>query len=212
MGVALLALLFTFQSHAQRAEFGLRFMPTYSSTDIQFSTGGQVEGSAKLGFGLGAVLGFNFNEIVGVQAEAIYSSTSQKYTEADTEREITLKYVNVPLMLSLNTGKTKAFNFNVVGGPQIGISVGSSITDDGTNALNPILDVKKGDLGVAFGAGVDFGVNPAKNIRVGIGYRGVRGLLDISDNNTTLTTDSYYVFDKARNKSNAGYIGLSFLF
>lgn len=212
MGAALLALLLTFQTHAQRAEFGLRFMPTYSSTDIQISSGGQVEGSANLGFGLGAVLGFNFTDIIGVQGEVIYSSTSQKYTEADTEREITLKYVNIPLMLSLNTGKNRAVNFNVVGGPQIGISVGSSITDDNTNVLNPILDVKKGDLGVAFGAGIDFGLNPAKNIRMSIGYRGVRGLLDISDNNSTLNTDSYYVFDKARNKSNAGYVGLSFLF
>ena len=113
MSVAITALLFifTFNANAQRAEFGLRFMPTYSSTDIQISSGGTVQGNATLGFGAGALIGFNFSDYIGVQGEFIYSSTTQKYKEEDVERKITLKYVNIPLMLSLNTGKTKAFNF-----------------------------------------------------------------------------------------------------
>jgi hypothetical protein len=214
MSMATLAFMFilTMGANAQRGEFGLRFMPTYSSTDIQISSGGKVQGNATLGFGAGAILGFNFSDYIGVQGEVIYSSTTQKYKEEDVERKITLKYVNIPLMLSLNTGKTKAFNFNVVAGPQIGISVGSDISGVATDSMNAVLSVKKGDLGVAFGAGFDFGLNPAHTIRLSIGYRGVRGLLDISDDNGSLENGSYYVLDKAHTKSNAGYIGLSFLF
>lgn len=214
ISVAILALLLiiTFKANAQKGEFGLRYMPTYSSTDIQLSSGGKVQGNATLGFGAGAILGFNFTKNIGIQGEVIYSSTSQKYKEEDFEREINLKYINIPLMLSLNTGKTKVVNFNLVAGPQIGISVGSSISGLTTDNPDAVLSVKKGDLGVAFGAGLDFGLNPQRSLRAGIGYRGVRGLLDISDNNGTNNTDSYYVFDKARTKSNAVYVGLSYLF
>ncbi|MCU0347723.1 MAG: PorT family protein [Saprospiraceae bacterium] len=214
MSVAILAFLFILilNANAQRGEFGLRFMPTYSSTNIQFSSGGEVQGNATLGFGAGAVIGFNFTDYVGIQGEIIYSSTTQKYKEKDIEREINLKYVNIPLMLSLNTGKLKPVNFNIVAGPQIGISVGSSISGVATDSLDAVLSVKKGDLGVAFGAGFDFGLNPAKTIRLSIGYRGVRGLIDISDDNNSIDNDSYYVLDKAHTKSNAAYIGLSYLF
>ena len=125
-----------------------------------------------------------------------------------------LQYVNIPLLLSLNTGKSKAVNLNVVAGPQIGISVGSKLLtsgDDGTGSQG-IVSVKKGDLGFAYGAGLDFGLNPARNIRLGIGYRGVVGLFDISDNNNTLVTNSFYVLDRSRVKVNAIYLGFSFLF
>jgi len=214
MSVATLALLFIFamDANAQKGEFGLRFMPTYSSTDIQISSGGKVQGNATLGFGAGALLGFNFSEYIGIQGEVIYSSTTQKYKEEDNEREINLKYVNIPLLLSLNTGKTKMVNFNIVAGPQMGISVGSSISHVATDSMDAVLSVKKGDLGIAFGAGVDFGLNPARTIRLSMGYRGVRGFFDISDDNGSLDNNAYYVLDKAHTKSNSGYIGLSFLF
>lgn len=214
MSVAILALIFIFtiNASAQKAEFGLRFMPTYSSTDIQFSSGGEVQGNATLGFGAGAILGFNFSDYVGIQGEIMYSSTSQKYKEEDNERKINLKYVNIPLLLSLNTGKTKFINFNIVAGPQMGISVGSSISGVATDSMKAVLSVKKGDLGVAFGAGFDIGLNPDRTLRVSVGYRGVRGLLDISDDSDDINNDSYYVLDKAHTKSNAAYIGLSYLF
>jgi len=217
MGISVAALLFVgaLTADAQRAEFGLRFMPTFSSTDLQTSSGGTVKGKATFGFGAGLVLGFQLSDFVGIQGEVIYSATSQKYKENDVERKIDLKYVNIPLLLSLNTGKTKAVNLNIVAGPQIGISVGSRIRTSGSNGTDEpiaVLSVKKGDLGVAYGAGLDFGITPSRNVRLGVGYRGVLGLFDISDNNKTVAQDSYYILDRSRNKTNSAYIGLSFLF
>jgi hypothetical protein len=131
------------------------------------------------------------------------------------QRKIDLKYVNVPLLLSLNTDKSKLVNLNVVVGPQFGINVGSSITTSGqysSNNKQPVLSVRKNDVGIAYGAGLDFGLNAARTIRLGVGYRAVMGLLDVSNNNQTLTTDSYYVLDRSHIKSHSAHAGLSIMF
>lgn len=204
----------TNNSFAQmKGEVGLRFMPTVSSFDVQTSSGGKVTADATLGYGAGLLIGYNFSDHIGLQGEVIYSTLNQKYTDDDVEREIKLEYINIPLLLSYNTGKSKAVNFNIVAGPQIGISVGSELfTSDDTNPDEAVLSVKKGDLGFAYGAGLDFGLNTAKTIRLGIGFRGVYGLLDISDNSNNLSTESYFVLDKAHIKTYSAYLGLSFLF
>jgi len=203
------------QADAQKAELGFRFMPTFSSFELQTPSGGMVKGKVTLGYGAGALLGFNLSDNIGIQGEVIYNSISQKYKEIDVERKVNLRYVNIPLMLSLNTGKTQPVNANIVAGMQIGVSVGSSVTTSGgesTNTLQPVLLMKKGDLGFAYGAGVDFGLTPSQTFRLGIGFRGVYGLLDISDNSTNITTDSFYILNKTHIKTYSGYIGLSWIF
>jgi hypothetical protein len=198
---------------AQSVELGLRFMPTISSFDLNSSGGGKVNGEVTLGYGIGGFLGINFSDKVGLQGEVIYSSISQKYKEVDVEQKINLKYLNIPLLISLNTGKSKPINLNFVVGPQIGISMGSRIISDGSDGTyngNAVLSVKKGDLGFAYGAGLDFGLSNSS--RLGFGFRGVYGLLDISDNTNTINTDSYYILDRVHIKTYSVYIGLSILF
>ncbi len=214
--MSITALLFsvTSKANAQKTEFGLRFMPTISALDMKTSSGGTVSGQATFGYGVGAFLGYNFSDHVGIQGEVIYSSTTQKYKEQDRENKINLKYVNIPLLFALNTNKTGQVNFNIVAGPQIGISVGSNVFTSGDNGDNTqaILDVKKGDLGLAYGAGADFALIQSGALRLGIGFRGVFGLLDISNNNRSTTTNSYYVLDRTHLKTYSAYAGLSFLF
>jgi hypothetical protein len=213
IAISAIVFVFTVKADAQSTEFGVRFMPTVSAFDIQTSSGGTVKGEATLGYGVGAFLGFNFSDHVGVQGEVIYSSLNQKYTEEDVERKINLKYINIPLMFSLNTNKSGPVNLNLVGGPQIGISVGSNVfTSGGTNNSQAVVSVKKGDLGLAYGAGVDFGLNPSGKFRLGLGFRGVYGMLDISNSNSSTTTDSYYVLDRTHMKTYSLYTGLSLLF
>jgi len=214
---AVAALLFvtTSKVNAQKAEFGMRFMPTVSNFDMQTSSGGTVKGEVTLGYGVGALLGFNFSDHVGLQGEVIYSSINQKYTEEDVEYKVNLKYINIPLLFALNTNKSGPVNLNLVGGPQIGISVGSDVFTSGNNTTGesqPVVSVKKGDLGLAYGAGVDFGLNSSGALRLGLGFRGVYGLLDISDNSNSTTTDSYYILDRTHMKTYSAYAGLSLLF
>jgi Outer membrane protein beta-barrel domain len=205
-------LINAFQALGQKAEIGLRIMPTFNSFEITTPGEGRVQSDFSVGFGVGGVLGFNPWEHVGFQGEVIYNTYSQKYKETDVEREINLKYLNIPLLLSLNTGKTKFVNLNVVAGPQIGLSLGSELSGIGSDSSKAVLAVKKGDLGLAYGAGLDFGLNPAKTLRLSIGFRGVFGLFDISDDSGTITTESYYLLDRSQIKTYAGYAGISLLF
>ena len=113
---------------AQGIEFGVRFMPTFSTFQIFTPTTGRLNSNLSIGYGVGGFIGYHFTEQLGIQGEVIYSAIAQKYKEVDIERQIDLKYVNIPLLLSLNTGKSKKINFNLVAGPQIGISAGSKLS------------------------------------------------------------------------------------
>lgn len=196
-------------------EFGLRFMPTFSSFDMQTSSGGTVKGEVTLGYGVGSMLGINFTNHVGIQGEIIYNSLSQKYKDQDLQREINLRYINIPLLLSLNSGKSKPVNLNIVFGPQLGFNVGSSIKTAGgtsTDTLTTVLAIKKSDFGFAYGAGLEFALNSTRTIRLDLGFRGVYGFVNVSNTAQTTTTNSYYILDRATVKTNSGYIGLTFLF
>lgn len=216
--VSVAAVLFAgpVKTEAQTGEVGLRFMPTFSALNINTSEGGKIRGKLTMGYGGGILLGYHFSDHVGVQSEIIYTAITQRYKEQDLEREIALRYVNIPLLLSLNTGKTQPFNFTVVAGPQISFSVGSELsTSDGgggSTTGEAVLAVRKGDLGVAYGAGIDFGLNSASTLRMGIGFRGVMGLIDISDTSDNASTQDYYILDKNRIRTYAGYFGVSYLF
>jgi len=211
--VAAIILFTAVKVNAQTAEIGFRLMPTISAFDMKTSSGGTVKGSANLGYGIGAFVGYNFTNNIGVQGEVMYSSITQKYTQESVERKVNLRYVNIPLLFSLNTGKTNAVNLNLVAGPQIGISVGSKVFTSGGDGTNQaMLTIKKGDLGVAYGAGVDFALGSSGMARLGVGFRGVYGLLNISDNNNSTTTNSLYVLDRTHIKTYSLYTGLSLLF
>lgn len=196
--------------------FGIRFMPTISKIQVQDSDGNTVKGEAVVSMGYGGLLGFNFNKHLGIQAEVIYSTLSQKYKDQTLDRQIDINYVNIPLLLSLNTNRIGVVNLNLVVGPQLGINVGSKVTTSGTPDGNAdtqaVLAVKKNDLGVAYGAGLDFALNKARNIRLDIGARGVMGLLDVSDRSATMETNSYYILQKKQTQAYSGYIGFTFIF
>ncbi len=216
LSIAALLFMTTLKTEAQKkAEFGVRFMPTFTAFDVESSSGGTVEGEVTLGYGGGAFFGFNFNNYIGVQAEVIYTSTSQTFKDNANELKVDLKYVSIPLLLSLNTGKHKTVNFNIVGGPQLGLNAGSKInssSNDGTGTVTTEVTLKKGDIGFAYGAGIDVGLNTAKTLRLGIGYRGVYGLIDISDDSKNNTTNNYYVLDRSHIVSNSAYVGISIMF
>jgi hypothetical protein len=214
--VAALLFVSVIKTNAQKGEFGFRVMPTFSSFSANSYGGGTVSGTVTLGWGFGALLGFNFSEHVGVQGEIIYTTMAQKYKMADVEREVNLRYFNIPLLLTLNTGKTKPVNFSLVAGPQLGINAGGDVHvtsgDVSTETTHAIFKVKKGDLGVAYGAGIDFGLNESQTCRLGLGFRGVYGLVDISDNSESIATDSYYLLERTHIKTYSGYLGVSWLF
>jgi hypothetical protein len=201
---------------AASAYFGVRYMPTFTFLKFNQVDNSTVETTAVWGHGFGALLGFNLSDHVGLQGEVIYSSLSQKYRVGERENEVKLNYVNIPLLLVLNTDYSAPVNLNFVIGPQLGINVGSSVNSSangsGTDTLNARIAVKSGDVGFAYGAGLDFGMGTSGRTRLSLGFRGVYGLVDVSDNSNNLETSDYYVLDKSHVKTYAGYIGLTFGF
>lgn len=197
-----------------RVEFGFRFMPTVTAFKMKTSDGGTVQGQATLGFGIGGALGINFTNHIGVQAEIIYNSYSQKYKDLNMDRTMKVKYVNFPLLLSLNTGKSKPVNLNFVVGPQVGYNIGSSVQTagaSGTDTLTAVVVTKKADVGFAYGAGLEFALNELRTIRLDIGFRGVYGLLDIQPT-TGIDSRSFNIIGSNNIKTYSGVIGISFLF
>jgi len=194
-------------------EFGIRYMPTVTSLTFNTINGQTVIGEATFNNGYGVMFGLNISKNVGIQAEINYSAISQKYKDQDLEREVHLNYLNIPVMLSLNTDKTKPVNLNLVAGPQFGINVGSSMTTSGGNnadTLHAVLAVKQGDIGIAYGAGLEFALNKMHTFRLDIGFRGAYGLVNIDE--TNISNNTYNILVHASRKSYGGYAGLTFLF
>lgn len=203
------------ERNLSRVEFGIKFMPTISTFDLQTSSGGTIKGEATLGYGAGASLGFNFTKHVGMQIEVIYNSLSQKYKDAELDREINVRYVNIPFLFSLNTNKIRPVNLSLVAGPQIGFNVGSSIkggSSSTSDTLTAVLATKKSDVGFAYGIGLEFMLNEARNMRLDIGFRGVYGFANISETKPITSENAYYILDRATVRTKSGYIGITFLF
>ncbi|MBN1926271.1 MAG: PorT family protein [Prolixibacteraceae bacterium] len=197
----------------RRGEFGIRYMPTFSALDLKASNNDIIDGSASISHGFGVMLGANLSTHFGFQGEVNYYQVSQNFRDQDLNNEIEIRYLNIPLLISLNTSKEKRLNFNVVAGPQFGLNVGASIKSTGTDNpenLEAVVAIKKGDIGMAYGAGVEFALNMNHSVRLDLGYRGFYGLVDLNATNTG--EDTYNVIAKASRKTNAVYLGITFLF
>ncbi len=192
---------------------GARFMPTFTKFDVKTVDNGVAKTSFVVGYGIGGILGVNLSKNVGLQAEVMYSALSQKFTDNNEEKTIDLSYIHIPLLLVLNTDVSKPVNFNVAFGPQIGINTGSSLKSDGgsgVDTVQAVIAVKAGDFGLAYGAGFDFMVSPS--LTIDLGFRGVYGVIDISDDSKTQTTNQYYILDRSHVQTYAAYAGIKILF
>lgn len=196
-------------NHAPVLELGFRYMPTFSSIDVQTSNGDVIDGSVKVRHGFGVMLGINFGQHVGIQSEVNYYQVSQDYRDNSLDRTVKLRYINIPVLLSLNTNKAGIVNLNFVAGPQFGVNVGSRLNTSGTDntgTLNATVAMKKGDIGFAYGAGLGIGNH---NVRLDLGYRGFFGFVKMNDD---AGEGSYNVVVNASRQSHGAYVGITFLF
>jgi opacity protein-like surface antigen len=198
----------------KRGYIGGRLLATVAYFKVYNYDGGAYSTTAVVSYGGGGLIGTNFGRNVGMQLEVLYSPLAQKYKDQDLERTLHVTYLNIPLLLMLNTDVTKPVNLNICAGPQLGLNTGSRIESDyignNTEAVNGVLAVKGSDIGIAFGAGLDF--NIANAVTLNLGYRGVYGLLDISDRSKTITTNEYYLLDRSTVRTHSAYAGLNILF
>jgi hypothetical protein len=193
-------------------ELGLRYMPTFSKVDIRTYSGDVIEGEITASNGVELIAGINFNRHIGLMAGISYYGLQQKYKDRGLDRQVDLKYIQFPVLLQLNTSKSKPVNFNVVVGPQFGVNVGAeaSASDNGdAETVTATVAVKSGDVGLAYGAGLEFALTPDRMLRLDLGFRGMLGLVDVSDRQSG---DTYTITIKGARQTYAGYVGLAWAF
>lgn len=196
-------------------ELGLRYLPTFSSLTVRTYDGNVIQGEATMSHGYGFMLGINFTRMVGIQAEVNYLKISQKYKDRNLDRVVDVNYLNIPVLLSLNTDKSRMVNWNVVVGPQFGINVGAETSSNGsvsTDTIRAIVAVKQGDVGVAYGTGLEFMLNKMRTFRIDLGFRGFYGLVDMNASASNTDPNTYNVLVKASRKTYGAYLGVTFLF
>lgn len=197
-----------------RGEFGIRYMPLFTSLDLHTNNGNSATGHVTMQHGAGAMIGFNFSKNVGLQLEGNYYQASQSIMNQATGQtyNVDMGYLNFPLLLVLNTDKRRAVNLNVHGGPQYGLNVSSNVRTSGSGenqTVSATVSTGNNDFGVAYGAGLEFALNKAHTFRLDLGYRGFYGLVDLNakeTNNNNTTT--YNIFVKGSRQANGAYLGL----
>lgn len=202
-----------YSNELPRVYIGARYMPTFTRFNVRTVDNGVAETSFTMGYGAGGYWGFNLSKNMAFQAEVVYSQLSQQYRDQNLKRRIDLDYLYVPLLIVLNTDITKSVNLNVTAGPQFGINMGSNIDSgggSGSDTLTAVIAVKATDFGIAYGAGLDFRLSSV--VSVDLGFRGMKGLVDISDESATTATDQYYILHRSRVSTYAAYVGLKLSF
>lgn len=202
------------RAEAQNFVIGARVMPVIANMQLQSESGYAIKGRADAGVGAAGFVGYQFSPLFGIQAEIQVSSFGLKYEEQGVTRKVNLQYVQIPVLLALNTGRNRLVNLNIVAGPQVGVNTGSSLRISGADSNTPvaILGVRKGDLGLAYGGGLDVGVNRDRTVRLGVGYRGAMGILNIGKSNASLAPDTFLIANKTRVRTHAIYLEAAFAF
>jgi len=163
------------QGFTQTNKIGLVGGLNFGNVDISPSLGDEVDLGYRTGFAFGGALYIAFSPTFGLQVEPTYMQKGSKVTiKEDNDRlEGTLKanYIDIPVLfkIDLSQGNTQPY---VMAGLDVGLRLGKvnlvydKIVIDGMDVTSLIpeneredeLPTKSTDLGVNFGAGVQFPV------------------------------------------------------
>ncbi|MCD6017306.1 MAG: hypothetical protein K0S53_427 [Bacteroidetes bacterium] len=199
----------------RHGEFGVRYMPTFSTLRFRNQYDNEIQGEVSLSHGFGIMLGANLSKNIGLQAELSYLEISQRYKDQNLERKVDVSYLNIPILLSLNTDKTRIVNLNFVAGPQFGVNIGSSISsssNENTETVRATVGASGTDIGVAYGTGLEIALNKMHTVRLDFGYRGFYGLVDGNADQTSKNPDTYNVLIRTSRQTQAAYAGLTLCF
>lgn len=199
----------------RHGEFGVRYMPTFATLRFRNQYDNEIQGEVSMSNGFGIMLGVNLSKNIGLVTELSYLEISQRYKDQNLERKVDVSYLNIPVLLSLNTNKTRIVNLNFVAGPQFGVNVGSSISSSGTEDTETVratVGASGTDIGLAYGTGLEIALNKLRTVRLDFGYRGFYGLVDGNVNQSSQNPDTYNVLIRTSRQTQGAYAGLTFCF
>ena len=141
-----ICLLSSFTAFAQKGlEFGLRFMPqgTGIINQTDFDEGDELNFQTTINFAYGVHAGYNFSDNVGLQTGLLLSQEGQKYVDdlpqpGDNTSEVSLSYLQIPLLLKLNSNPHKGAHFVAHVGLQFGLlnSINYYVNDENVTVTN----------------------------------------------------------------------------
>jgi len=160
--IFLLLLLVTGVVNAQ-LQFGLK-----GGVNVSNFTGGDfknIEKSPLVAFHAGGIVRIKFDKLV-LQPEVLFSSQGAKLDDGTSEKDYTVSYVNVPIMLQWQFDG----GFYIEAGPQAGFKVSEDIPDSSIDEF-----AKSTDLSIGLGLGF------LKDKGLGIGGRYTVGVSKVGD-------------------------------
>jgi opacity protein-like surface antigen len=157
----------------------------------------QLDQSRKLKIGIagGFLVNIPFSEMFSFQPELLYSTEGNLQKEGDAKITVALSYLNIPLMLQLNTTS----GFYAETGPQIGFLMSAKAkVDDGTNETEDDIKDDLKSIGFSWALGVGYKLQSG----FGFGARYTLGLSTLDDADT----------DPSKITSSGFHIGVFYMF
>ncbi|HEX8690826.1 MAG TPA: porin family protein [Longimicrobium sp.] len=146
------------------------------------------DADSRIGLVGGAFLVYRFSDMLAIQPEVLYSQKGASFSDTEGELTVKLDYVDVPVLLRLNVPVTgSSLRPSVFAGPVFSLRAscgaeaefnGGSVEVDCDELDEEGIAVKDTDVGLAFGAGLDF---PAGRATVTLDGRYTLGLSSIDD-------------------------------
>ncbi len=177
--LAIAVIGFSINSQAQDIKFGVKGGVNFANlTDL---SGADLD--SRTGFHLGAVLQLSLMETFAIQPELLYSAQGASIGDFD----IDLDYINIPILAKLKFAGIAS----VEAGPQFGFVINDGI-EEFAQSFGGDAEAKSFDLGLAVGAGVEFG-GFFGQVRYNLGLTEVADDSDGKNSNFQVSV-GYYIF------------------
>ena len=151
-------LLILATAQAQQVTVGLKAGGNLASLR---NTGAINDISYKLKFHGGLLFNFGLSSLLSVQPEVIYSQKGFEYKNARTSAEGKVNYIDVPLLLKINSG-----SLFFEGGPQISFLTSAKLKTGATET-----DTKNWTKSTAFGVAAGLGFRASQGVFLSLRYQ-----------------------------------------
>ena len=143
----------------------------------------------KIGLAAGGFVSFQISRLLAIQPEFFYSQKGSTWKgDSDVTYKVNLTFVDIPVLVKffIPISAQSALRPNVFVGPYAGIKMRSKMTVETAEGSDDtdIEDLKKTDLGLVVGGGIDFAVGKGKillDVRYSFGFSTVSTIEDFKN-------------------------------
>jgi outer membrane protein with beta-barrel domain len=168
-----------------RSQFGIKGGLNGANLHVN----GNTDDNYKLGWHAGAFAHIHLTNQFALQPELMYSAQGSHVKTTNSDYDINLNYINVPVLLQYMTGS----GFRLETGPQVGYLVHAENESSGTSTEVGTY-YKNGDFSWAFGAGYKFASGFGIDARYNLGLSDISEIPTLDINNRAFQVGIFYQF------------------